>query len=111
MVQANQVVNETGHVTCFLILNGPVARICRFHRHGRGSIPRWGIFFSFLGSHVTCQLFVKEELLYCFVKTRIQSSREISISQILLEKKTNVYVSYSKVRIDCKSHMGINKSK
>ena len=32
-------------VTKISFLNGPVARICRFHRHGRGSIPRWGIIF------------------------------------------------------------------
>ena len=47
------------------VLNGPVARICRFHRHGRGSIPRWGIFVS--SNHyivtersIVLQLFVKE---------------------------------------------------
>jgi hypothetical protein len=27
------------------LLNGPTARIYRFHRYGRGSTPRWGIIF------------------------------------------------------------------
>jgi hypothetical protein len=54
------------------VLNGPTARIYRFHRYGRGSTPRWGIFFLLVCNFVI--RFVLSTLAIRYTQTCMLSS-------------------------------------